>query len=332
MAAIANGVVSTYQTFISPAQLAAWGPGYHDKIFPPSGKGSRQSSSEGEGHVRPLGLGCDSGAGGGVGVLALPGALALLACWRARRRWLIIVLSLGALLAIVTSLGRLQVVGAAISVFAFVGLASLAGRRVRRPVAALLAVLVIAVPLGALLLSSARSGTFARYEKITSSSSTSYKASSWKQVPRLISLSPFGFGLGSVGPVGSFGGKATEEVESHTAETQWNFLVDELGAPGVILWVGLALSVLSLAVRRLRLIPDDDLRVFLAATVAPLVAMCLMGFSGPLVTSSSLGPAYWFIAGVAAYWFAGPGWAAAVRARRARAPLVRPSLVPAAGL
>ncbi len=322
VAAAANGAVATYQTFLSPTQVAAWGPGYHTKIYPVNGKGGRSYSSEGEGRVRPLGLGADAGFGGGVGLIALPGALALLAIWRGRRRWLIVLLNLGALVAIVTSLGRLQVVGAGIGVVAFTLLASVAGRRVRKPVAALLAVLVLAVPLGALFVSSLRSGTFSRYDTL-GSSSTSYKSSSWKEVPHLISIAPFGLGLGTVGPVAGLGGKVTEVVEGHVAnaETQWNFLVDELGAPGLILWVGLALNVLILAVRRLARIPDPDLQICLAGLLAPLVALSLMGFSGPLSTSAALGPYYWFVAGVAAFWFAGPGWAAARRtllARRAR--------------
>jgi hypothetical protein len=32
-----------------------------------------------------------------------------------------------------------------------------------------------------------------------------------------------------------------------------------------------------------------------------------MGFSGPVMTSAVLAPFFWFSAGIAAYWFAGPG-------------------------
>ncbi len=316
VAAAANGAIATYQTFLSPGQVAAWGPGYHNKIYPVSGKGGRAYSSEGEGRVRPLGLGSDSGFGGGVGIIALPCTLALLAMWRGRRRWLIVLLNLGALVAIITSLGRLQVVGAGLGVLAFVVLSAVGARRVSRPLAAVLGVIALAVPLGAVFVSTLRSGTFSRYESI-GTSSTSYKSSAWEHVPHLISVAPFGVGLGSVGPVAGLGGKVTEQVEGRAAnaETQWNFLVDEVGAPGLVLWVGLAFSVIMLAMRRLRRIPDVEMRIALAAVVAPLIALLLMGFSGPLSTSAALGPFYWFAAGVAAYWFAGPGWNAAVRAR-----------------
>ena len=62
--ALANGMVATYQTRLSPKQAAAWGEGYANKF---EGKASRTYKGEGEGHVRPTGLGDESGAGGGTG-------------------------------------------------------------------------------------------------------------------------------------------------------------------------------------------------------------------------------------------------------------------------
>ncbi|HEY6354925.1 MAG TPA: hypothetical protein VIY30_10585, partial [Burkholderiaceae bacterium] len=110
---LANGVVSAYQTSLSPAQLAKWGPGYRALVQPTTvgkkGSIARTYSSEGVARVRPLGLGADSGFSGGVGVIALPCCLALLATWRSRRRWVAAVLCLGALVAVATGLGRLQV-------------------------------------------------------------------------------------------------------------------------------------------------------------------------------------------------------------------------------
>src|SRR5207248_10874552 len=111
-------------------------------------KGGRVFVSEGKARVRPMALGSDSGRGGGLGVITLPGVLALLAVASVRRRWVAILLCLGALLAIATSLGRIQVVGAVLAVLAFLGLATVAGRRVSRPIGALLAVISLAVPLG----------------------------------------------------------------------------------------------------------------------------------------------------------------------------------------
>jgi len=87
--ALANAAVATYQSRLSPAQLASWGPGYADRIFPAKNGlkgGGRIYFSEGEAQVRPLALGSDSGFSGGTGLIALTGALALIAIGRRRQR------------------------------------------------------------------------------------------------------------------------------------------------------------------------------------------------------------------------------------------------------
>ncbi|MGC2373676.1 MAG: hypothetical protein WA484_07360, partial [Solirubrobacteraceae bacterium] len=104
--ALANGAVSTYQTRLTPAQLAGWGPGYAAHVNGTSTLSARRyRAGNGETMVRPPGLGSDSGFGGGVGVIALPGILALLATGSRRRRWLAVPLLLGAMLAVATGLG-----------------------------------------------------------------------------------------------------------------------------------------------------------------------------------------------------------------------------------
>jgi len=311
--ALANGVVATYQTGLSPAQLAKWGPGYGAKVTAGAVGGKSSSSrtyfSEGEARVRPLGLGADAGFGGGIGVLALPFTLALFATWRSRRRWIAAVLALGALVAVITGLGRLQVVGAALGVIAFAALASTAGRRFSRALGALLAIIVLAVPVGYVFVSAVRPGTFKRYSSIAPSkvatTAPTHKASSWEKIPSLIGKAPFGVGLGTVGAASGFGGRITELVEGHTvsAETQYNLIADELGGPGLIIWVGLSLYVIVLVGRRLRHTADSELAIDLAGAMAPFVALTLEGFSGPFTTSAAAGPYFWFAIGIAAYWF-----------------------------
>jgi hypothetical protein len=309
--ALANGVVATYQTQLSPQQVASWGPGYRDRIFPSANGlkgGARTFVSGGEGHVRPFGLGSDSGFSGGVGLLALPFCLALLAGGAVRRRWVAIALSLGAMVAVVTGLGRLQVVGALLAVGFFALLSFASARRVTRPLIALLAVVILAIPLGALFVSAEGSGTFARYASLAPGSAanttTSYKESDWTKIPSQIAAAPFGVGLGTVGAAGGFGGRITELVNGHgvTAETQYNFITDELGLPGLIVYVALGLNLILLVVTRLRRIPDVEVRIYLAGLFAPFIAIMLAGFSGPIMTSAALGPYYWFAAGVAGYW------------------------------
>jgi hypothetical protein len=312
--ALANGVVSAYQTRLTPAQLASWGPGYADRVNGTETLTARRyRASNGETLLRPPGLGSDSGFGAGVGVLALPGALALFAIGRGRRRWLAVPLCLGAMLAIATGLGRLQVVGGVIALVAFALLSLSAGRRATRPLGALLVFLALALPFAAVLAATEGSAVFSRYASIApenvTTTSTSYKEKSLGLIPHYIASSPFGFGLATTGPASTFGGKVSEELEGHgiTAETQYNYIVDELGAPGLILFVGLLLQLGVLVVRRLPRVPDLDVRIELAAVFAPVLAFAVMGLRGAFTDTSSAGPYLWFAVGTAAYWLAGPG-------------------------
>jgi hypothetical protein len=314
---LANGIVATYQTSLSPSQLASWGPGYRALYQPTTvgkkGSVARNYSSEGEARVRPLGLGSDSGFSGGVGVIALPFTLALLATWRSRRRWVAALFGLGALVAVATGLGRLQVVGAVLGVFAFAALASLAGRKVTRALAALLVVAALAIPLGALFVSAVGGGTFSRYSSIAPSEATStvptHKSAAWTKIPSFLAKAPLGVGLGTVGAAGGFGGKITELVEGHgvSAETQYNLIADELGIPGLLIWVALTIFVIVLVARGISRVEDGELAIILAGAFAPFVALTLEGFSGPFITSTASGPYFWLAVGMAAYWFAGPG-------------------------
>jgi hypothetical protein len=310
--AAANGLVAAYQTELSPAQLASWGPGYHNLIYVPEEKSGtgRVYVSEGEARVRPPGLGSDAGFSGDTGEIALPFCLALLATSR-RRKWVAALLCLGALVAVMAGLSRAQVVGAGLGVVAFAGLSVLAGRRVTRVLGALLVIGVLAIPVGALVVTSLRSGTFKRYESIspTSSSTTLHKEGAWELIPHYLSVAPFGFGLGSVGSVASVGGKDKQLLEGHgvSSETQYNLIVNELGAPGLVVWVALSLFMLLLIVRGMRKVREGELAIMLAGVFAPFISLFLEGTSGAFTDSAFAGPYFWLSIGVAAYWFVGPG-------------------------
>lgn len=331
--ALANGVASTIQTQLSPGQIASWGPGYRERVYG-NGVGitGRKYVSEGQARVRPLGLGSDSGFGGGVGVIALPASLALLATMR-RRKWIAVVFCLGAMVSVATGLGRLQVVGAVLAVLGYAALSSSAGRRIGRPLTALLAILALALPLGALFISAVGEGVFSRYSSISpskvASTSTGYKEASLKQIPKDIASAPFGFGLATAGAAGGFGGKVTEELEGHgvSAETQYNFVVDELGLPGLIVYTFFLLRLVTLAFRRLRFVTDLELQIDLMGVFAPLIAFVFMGIDGPVMSSAASGPYFWFAGGIAAYWLLGPGRAIAMRKAPAH-PRSQTSLAP----
>src|SRR5262249_11595977 len=81
--ATANGIVGFVQLNLTPSQLAAGGPGYAQRING-TGLGVSQVSGRvfftgGKPRTRPFGLGSDAGVGEGWGMLALGGALALIA-------------------------------------------------------------------------------------------------------------------------------------------------------------------------------------------------------------------------------------------------------------
>ena len=119
---------------------------------------------------------------------------------------------------------------------------------------------------------------------------------------------PFGVGLGSVAAAGGFGGKPNpEEVQKLSGETQYSFLTDEVGAPGLLLWTAFMFTLIGLSGFRLRRIEDPEMRIWLAAISAPLIAMVIMGTSGLVSASGTFGPYLWFAAGTCAYWLAGPG-------------------------
>jgi O-antigen ligase len=310
VAATASGIVAAYQTELTPAQLASWGPGYQNLIHP-LGKGTgRVYFSEGEARVRPPGLGTEAGASGGIGHVALPMCLALVAISRGRKKWIAMALALGAMLAVIVGLGRLQLVGAALGVVAFAALAALTGRQVSRTLGALLAIVVLAIPAGALVVSSLQKGTFKRYESInTSSETTLHKENAFSKIPEYVAASPLGYGLGNSGAVAGLGGPETNSnlLEGHglTSETQYNVLVKELGAPGLILWPLIAIYVSLLIVRRIRRIRDPELAICLAGALAAFAPLLIEGSSGFVSGSLAGGAYYWLAIGVVSYWLVG---------------------------
>ncbi len=311
--ALANGLVSAYQTQLTPEQLSSWGPGYAERV---NGTGSVSGrvyvDNSGEAHVRPPALGSDLGFGGFVGVMALPGLLALLAIGRTRDRWPALILILGAVLAIATSLQRTAVLGAVLAALAFLALSASAGRRVARVLAAVLVVGVISFGLASIFAPDAGNGVFSRYSSITTpgqaaSTSVAYRENTISQIPEVVEKYPFGAGLSIVGAGANFGGRSPALLNGHTAsgESEYNYVNLELGVVGLLFWVCLTLTVITLAARGLRRIGDVELRLCLAAIFAVFIAFSVMGFVGATTSNLPFGPFFWFALGIAAYWFAG---------------------------
>lgn len=325
--ALANGVVGAYQSRLGPTQLASWGPGYRELVAGGEGSGAisgRTYSVEGVAHVRPPALGSDAGFGGNVGVLALPGLLALLAVGRMRRRWPVFLCCAGALLAIATSASRTSTIVGVLVVVLFAALSLVAGLRVSRPLAGLVAIAVLGLAVGSVLVAAEGGSVFARQESLSSvqraeETGGSSKERSLAQIPSDIVHAPFGFGLGTVGSASGFGGIERLQIEGQKVPggSVYNLLVEEVGAPGLLLWIAFSIGVIVLGVRRLRGVRDIELRTYLVAMLSAFIALTIEGLSGPTL-AVTVGAFVWFIPGVVAYWFAGPGWAEASleRARR----------------
>jgi hypothetical protein len=326
--ALANGIVGTYQSRLSPSELAGWGPGYGSDV---SGKGlGRTYAVEGVAHPRPPALGSDSGFGGGVGVLALPGLLALLTAARLRRRWPVLLCCLGCLLGIATAASRTSIIIAVASLASFAALSLIARVSVGRALISLLAVMALAGGVAGALVAVDGSEIFHRQEsfvtKLTGptqenaygeekSSGGDGKEKHLSEIPRDLIHAPFGLGLGVSGSAGGFGGheKVTIENEKVSGGSAYNLLAVEMGAPGLFLWIGLTISVLMLGVLRLSRIADPELRIYLVAVLASYVGFTIQGFAGTTLAVTPAGAYLWFVPGIIAYWFAGPGSAALTR-------------------
>jgi hypothetical protein len=316
--ALANGIVGAYQSRLSPSQLSGWGPGYGERVSGKGGQTGRTFSFEGVGHPRPPALGSDSGFGGPIGVLALPGLLALLTSGRLRRRWPVLLCCMGAVAAIGTSASRSSIVMAVVVVASYAGLSVLARLRIGRPLAGLLALAVIVGGVAWILGAADGSQVFHRQESVLKIAGVTEggreaggdgKEKHLSEIPRDLVDAPFGLGLGVTGSVAGFGGHEKVKIESEkvSGASAYNLLAVEMGAPGLLLWVGLIVATLALALTGIKRIVDTELRMYMVAMLAVYVAFTVQGFVGPTLAVTPAGAYVWFFPGVAAYWFAGAG-------------------------
>jgi hypothetical protein len=313
--ALLNGVVGAYQSRLGPGQLASWGPGYRTLAYGGEGNGltARTYAVEGQARVRPPALGSDAGFGGNIGDLALPGLLALLAVGPVRKRWPVLILFVGAIGGIASSASRTAATIGVATLVLFAVFAFIARLRMSRALVGLVTTLLVVFVVGSLLIASSGSGIFARQETLTSVTRAEEtggggKTRSLARIPEYLAASPFGFGLGTSGSAAGFGGAQKIEVEGErvTGGSAYSLLMKELGAPGLLLWIGFTVNVLLLAVTGLRRVADPELRTYLVGAITGFTAMTLEGFSGPTL-AVTLGAYLWFVPGIIAYWFAGPG-------------------------
>src|SRR5919197_1265629 len=163
--AAVNGAVGTYQSTLTPQELADWGPGYADLL---SGASARYPvAPDGTARVRPPGLGRDMGFAGILGATALPGGIALLLT--VRRRPLataaVILGLVGAIMGVLTSESRSAVVAAVIMVLAMFGLMAI-GRQARQTIIGVLAATAVCLVAVLAIDSYGSSDPFFRFQSI----------------------------------------------------------------------------------------------------------------------------------------------------------------------
>jgi hypothetical protein len=302
--AAANGVAGLAQFSISPAQLASWGPGYAAKIKGGNGISARGFvDSTGQQRTRPFGLGGDMGFGGAVGLLALPAAIALLSLRGNRRMKILVgVLGVGAVIAVITSQARTDLIAAVLAIVGYFILATSARRLPRvlfgAVVAGLLGFAVLSV-----LVSSTNAHLFDRYKSIAPSkvfsTAVTYRQGTIAEVPVYMGSYPLGAGIGKTGPAGnSFGGSGTYGLN---AESEPTYLILELGIPGLLVVTAFQLRMIGLSFRMRRL-GDFEMRALLAAVAAPLFAILISGFVGISTAATPDSPYLWFASGVLVFW------------------------------
>ncbi len=313
--ATANGIVGLIQLNLTPSQLSSWGPGYEKALKGESTVSQRSFvDEEGEEKNRPFGLGSDVGFGGAVGMLAVPALLAFLSLpMPPLYRLGLAGLGVGVVLAVLTSEARVHVVTAVLAVFAF-GALTLTSRVGMKTLIGIVAGLTLAVGAIAFVIGETGEGSFSRYSSIASPQQAAVTAYEYRggvisEVPNYIADIPFGAGLGSRGPAGSFGGGMKNNLNGESEPT---YLLIELGVPGLAVMLGFNLVLFYLSLTKIRFVADRETRILLAAVAAPLFAIFVGWFAGVATATTPDAPYMWFAGGVLAYWL--------VETRRRAAP------------
>jgi len=305
-----NGIVAFVQFNMDRNQLAGWGPGYAELI---QGEGRFQGAGrvyydDVGAHVRPPALGPDTGFAGRIGFLAIPGALTLLIVARGLgMRIGLFLLCGGVAVAVITSQQRTVILASLVAMFAFAGLATLGGRGLR-VVLALSVAAVVGYGAINFIAGSAATDPFTRYSTVSPSQLFSSikqdRGQSLSAVPNYFSETPLGVGLGRSGPAaGLLGARGDAATTTANSETEFNYLLSELGIPGLVVLLGFTLVVLAASFSAIRRLPDRETRMLLAAVAAPLVAILVTWISTSTSATTPLAPYMWFASGVIAYWW-----------------------------
>lgn len=306
LAASINGAVAAYQGSLTPKQLASWGPGYNNLIIGPGGR--TFVGADGKPRIRPPGLGSDEGFSGLLGLIALPGGIALLVAYR-RRRWLLALIVLGivgAAVGVLTSQSRSYLIGAIVAVVAVLWLMAVGGQAGRAVLAVCLATSLAGIAV--LAIAHFDHSTFYRYSSIApnSAASTIYsnRAGVWADIPNYMRHVPLGVGLGAVGPAaGKLGAEITgPHGQFRDAESQFTFTILETGVPGLLVLLAFEVAMFRLIFKGLKRERDPDTVMLMAGLAAPLFGIAALWLDGVTTTSPPTAPYLWFSAGAIGWW------------------------------
>jgi hypothetical protein len=304
----ANGVVSLVQFRLTPQELAGWGPGYAERVQADSGRfsGAERTFVDASGteRVRPFGLGSEAGGGGIIGAFALAGVIALASLF-SRLRYLLFAaaMAIGAVSAVVTSQGRGVLVCSFVVVLAY-GLLTATSRGRAASLLGLAAAGLVSTLVVLAIVNNAGSSAF-RYQGLTTSriveTTSEARGDNVGDIVRAIERYPLGAGLATAGPAsGSAGGTAlTGTVD---AESEFSFMAYETGVAGMLLILGLTTVIFGIGLLRSRHEPDREVRVLLAAIVAPVAGMLVLYYPSALTATTPTGPYLWAVAGIVSYW------------------------------
>ena len=104
-----------------------------------------------------------------------------------------------------------------------------------------------------------------------------------------------------------------------SGESEFNFLLVEVGVPGMVVLLWFMLTVIGRSLRGLRKESDPEIRLLVSALLAALIAILVLWFGGPVTAAPPLACYMWLSAGALAYWTAGGGEPGAIsRTERGR--------------
>jgi hypothetical protein len=299
-----NGAVGLVQSTLSPDQLAHWGRGYADLINGTHGAPRLAVGANGEAKVRPPGLGGDMGFAGILGAIAIPGGLALLLSaprgWRYKAMLAVLLVFAG--LGPITSQSRSAVLTTITAVLAFMVMMGFS-KQAKRALAGLAVISVFVIVAVLIVNGSGNTDAFYRYQSIAPTkvvgTTVDSRSGNFSLIPEYISQYPLGAGIGSTGPAYGQFGAPKHRV---SGESQFTFLIVEVGVPGLALFLAFQASLLFTAVRGLRRLEDPEAQMLLAGVVAPLFGFVVNWIVGINTTSVPNAPYMWFATGIISVW------------------------------